>query len=74
MSATPTSATEGASSFGRVSFAMSPSMTAPNTRQAAESTANTAMSICQLNAARSTPATMTESDGPSVVMAPMMPM
>ncbi len=29
MSATPTSATEGASSFGRVSFAMSPSMTAP---------------------------------------------
>ena len=53
---------------------MSPSMTAPNTRQAAESTANTAMSICQLNAARSTPATMTESDGPSVVMAPMMPM
>ena len=74
MSAMPTSATEGASSLGCVSFATSPSMTAPNTRHAAVSTANTAMSMCQSNAARSTPATMTDSEGPSVVMAPMMPM
>ena len=74
MSAIAIKATEGASSLGCVRCAMSRRMIAPAKKHRSESPANTHSSIGQLKNARITPARMTLDDGPSVVIAPMIPM
>ena len=73
MRAMPMRATEAASRRGWVRCAMSRRMTAPESRQSAERAANTHSCICQSATARMRPARITEDEGPSVVMAPMMP-